>query len=413
VTDVDAGVDRAPRLVPLSLARLVSNGLFRFVYPFLALVAVDVGLGEGAETLLITGLAVGGMVVPWVSRWLVGDRDAPVRSTSTGLALLFVGTVLLGVLAPGLTNTTALLGTATALVATILLGLAKPLLDVGSMTYVSARVDWAGRGRAISIMELTWGGGLLLLGPLGLLAAVVGWQGTLVGLGLAALASIPLLRHWLDPDDVTARLTTGARRPGGPDDEAALPPRHALRRSGILFLAAFTVAFIALETTFGVVGLWLEDGRGVDPDLVATVVAIGSVGEIGGSLATVLVADRLGKARTAMGGALLCAAGFLLLGNAAPLWLAIVGLVVGLFGTETLIVAGIALASEVDPTRRAAFLARIVAWSSIARAVASSGAALLLREAGIRANAGLSAVAAVVSLVALVALVRHDPRLRG
>lgn len=411
--DADAALASGPRLVPLSLARLVSNGLFRFVYPFLAVVAVDVGLGEGAETLLITGLAVGGMVVPWVSRWVVGDRDAPVRSTSTGLALLFLGTVMLGVLAPGLTGSAALVGTVTALLATVVLGLAKPLLDVGSMTYVSARVDWDGRGRAISIMELTWGGGLLLLGPLGLLAAVVGWQATLVGLGLAALASIPLLRRWLDPDDVTARLTTGARRPGGADDDAVLPPRAVLRRSGILFLAAFTVSFIALETTFGIVGLWLEDGRGIDPDLVATVVAIGSVGEIGGSLATVVAADRLGKARTAMGGALLCGAGFLLLGNAGPLWLAIVGLVIGLFGTETLIVAGIALASEVDPTRRAAFLAQIVAWSSIARAVASSGAALLLREAGIRANTGLSAVAALVALGLLVALVRHDPRLRG
>ena len=186
-----------------------------------------------------------------------------------------------------------------------------------------------------------------------------------------------------------------------------------MRRSGVLFLTAFGLGFVALESTFGVVGLWLEGGRGVDRDLVASIVAIGSVGEIGGSLATVAVADRLGKARTSIVGAVLCAVGFLTLGTAGPLWLAIAGLVVGLFGTETLIVASIALASEVDPTRRSRFLSLGVAWSSVARAVAGGGAALVLRELGIRGNTTISAVAAVLTIAALTALVRHDPRLRG
>lgn len=403
--------DTSPRLVPLSLARLAGNGLFRFVYPFLGLVAADVALGEGAETLLIGALAAGGMLMPVASRWLLGEVDAPRRSTSAGLVLLCAGTLLLGGLAPGLADRVGLVGTVVALLAMVVLGLAKPLLDVGSMTYVSARVPWHRRGRALSLMELTWAGGLLVLAPVGVLAGRIGWRPTIVLLGFVALAAVPLLRRWLAPDAETAALAPSTP-PAPLDDE---PPAAPSGRgdSTWLFLVVFALVFVALEATFGVVGLWLEDVRGVDAALVAGLTAIGGVGELTGSVFTVAVADRIGKARTAAVGLLACAVGFGVLGSAGPLWLAITGLVVGLFGTETAIVAGIPLASEVQPARRAAFLARAVAWSSVARAVTGASAALLLRRGGIGVNTSVSVIAALVAITLLVVLVRREPRLRG
>ncbi len=408
--DAPPTADTSPRLVPLSLARLAGNGLFRFVYPFLGLVAADVALGEGAETLLIGALAAGGMLMPVASRRLLGEADAPRRSTSAGLVLLCVGTLLLGGLAPGVADRVALLGTAVALLAMVVLGLAKPLLDVGSMTYVSARVPWHRRGRALSLMELTWAGGLLVLAPVGVLAGRIGWRPTIVLLGLVALAAVPLLRRWLAPDDETAALTP-ATTPAPHDDEQRQPRGRG--DSTWLFLVVFALVFVALEATFGVVGLWLEDVRGVDAALVAALTAVGGIGELTGSVFTVVVADRIGKARTAAVGLLACAVGFGVLGTAGPLWLAITGLVVGLFGTETAIVAGIPLASEVQPARRAAFLARAVAWSSVARAVTGASAALLLRRGGIGANTSVSVVAALVAVALLVVLLRREPRLRG
>lgn len=522
-TPASAASASGPRLVPLSLARLGGNGLFRFVYPFLGVVAVDVGLGEGSETVLITALAVGGMILPAVSRRMSGDEDRPRLSSATGLLAMFVGTLLLGGLAPTLAGTAHWLGIGTALLAMVVLGLAKPLLDIGSMTYVSARVGWAGRGRALSVMELTWAGGLLVLAPVGLVAERIGWRPTIVLLGVVVALTTPLLHRWLDPDAVTVQLATsaaastatttaaadphapvphhdagtgaptshgrddtdaptphghdttitptrdtpaGAGRPDGhastdapaphgragtgvtpptspgtdatapveagtgpPDDHArtaspntrtghetatrARPGPAPVGRSGALFLVVFALVFVALETTFGVVGLWLEDVRGIAPGRVATLTAVGGLGELGGSLFTVAVADRVGKARTAAIGLLCCAVGFGLLGVAGPLWLALLGLAVGLFGTETAIVAGIPLASEIDPSRRAAFLSRAVAASSVSRAVVGLASARLLLAGGIALNTGISVAAALLAVAGVVVLLRIEPRLRG
>lgn len=402
------------RLVPLSVARLVGNGLFRFVYPFLGLVAVDVGLGTGAEGLLITGLAVGGMLVPSTTRLLLGERDAPRGSAARGLVALALGTLLLGGLAPPLAGVATLLGVAMALLGTVVLGLAKPLLDVGSMTYVSARIPYARRGRALSIMELTWAGGLLLLAPAGALAEATSWRVALLALGGLSLAAVPLLRRWMDDDAATRALLdrTGAAGTEADDEDPAAADART-RRSAALFLGIVVLLFAALELTFGVVGLWLEDVQQVDVGLLGAFTAIGALGELLGSGFVVWAGDRLGKATTTGIGLVACAVGFGWLGLAPTLPLALAGLALGLFGTESAIVAAIALASEVDPERRAIFLGRMVAASSISRALAGAAGPMLLLRAGIGANTAISAVVALAAVVVLARLVRHDPRLRG
>ena len=415
-TPTTATATTSPRLVPLSLTRLVGNGLFRFVYPFLGVVAVDVGLGAGAEGLLITGLAVGGMLVPTATRLLVGERDAPRGSAVRGLVLLGLGTVLLGGLAPPVAGTVGVLGIAVALLGTVVLGLAKPLLDVGSMTYVSARIPYARRGRALSIMELTWAGGLLLLAPAGALADATSWRVSLLLLGGMALASVPVLRRWMDDDAATRSLLTRGTGEGR-HDAAPLtdaPGEDAgSRRSAVLFLTVVVLLFAALELTFGVVGLWLEDVQQVDVALLGVFTAIGAIGELAGSGFVVWAGDRLGKGTTTAMGLVACAIGFGWLGIAPTLPTALVGLAVGLFGSESAIVAAIALASEVEPHRRGIFLGRMVAASSVSRALAGAAGPMLLLRSGIGTNTAISAVAALVAVVVLARLLQRDPRLRG
>lgn len=403
--------------MPLSLSRLVGNGLFRFVYPFLGVVAVDVGLGQGAEGLLITGLAVGGMLTPTVTRLWFGERDAPRASALRGLVALAVGTVVLGVAAPAGAALVGWLGIGVALVGMVVLGLAKPLLDVGSMTYVSARIPYDRRGRALSIMELTWAGGLLLLAPAGALADVTSWEVSLLLLGVLALAAVPLLRRWMDSDRATRALldTDGGPATTTAEHPAADVAADEVRRRGsmVRFLAVVVLLFGALELTFGVVGLWLEDVQQVEVGLLGAFTAIGAVGELAGSGFTVVLSDRIGKARTTGIGLVACAVGFAFLGVAPTLPLALAGLALGLFGTETAIVAAIALASEIDPGRRGIFLGRMVAASSVSRALAGAAGPLLLLNSGIGTNTAISAVAALVAVVVLAQLARRDPRLQG
>jgi len=407
-----------PRLVPLSAARLVGNGLFRFVYPFLGVVAVDVGLGAGAEGLLITALAVGGMLVPTATRLLLGERDAPRGSSVRGLVALALGTLLLGLAAPPAAGIAGWLGISVALVGMVVLGVAKPLVDVGSMTYVSARIPYARRGRALSIMELTWAGGLLLLAPAGALAEATSWQVALLLLGGLSLAAVPLLRRWMDDDAATRTLLARTRaealaaEPEVSDEQAAVDHQRN-RGSMIRFLVVVLLLFAGLELTFGVVGLWLEDVQQVEVGLLGVFTAIGALGELIGSGFVAAVGDRIGKPRTTGIGLVACAAGFAWLGVAPTLPLALVGLAVGLFGSETAIVAAIALASEVDPHRRGIFLGRMVAASSVSRALAGAAGPMLLLRAGIGANTAISAVAALLAVVVLANLVRRDPRLQG
>ncbi|MFT6803391.1 MAG: putative MFS family arabinose efflux permease [Nitriliruptoraceae bacterium] len=398
----------APRLVPLSIVKLVGNGLFRFIYPFLGVVAVDVGLGEGAEGLLITALAVGGMVTPMVARWLVGDGEAPRRQATAGLVLLAVATVLLGIVAPPLLSAARPAAIAVGLLAAAVLGTAKPLLDVGAMAYVSPRVPFAARGRALSILELTWAGGLLVLAPLGALAGATSWRVSLLVLGAASLAGVPLLRRWLVDDATTNALEVASRTDAG---GAHTPATPTMAGSGWRFLLAIVLIFIALEMTFGVVGLWLTEDFGATLATIGLFTSVGAVGELTGSVLTVALSDRLGKARMAGIGMALCAAGFAVLGVADTTPLALGGLAIGLMGTETAIVAAIALASEVDPVRRSRFLNRMVAASSVSRALGGAAGPLVLRRSGIGLNTSISVVAAVAAVVVLAHVARRDPRL--
>ena len=407
----------SPRLVPLSIARLAGNGLFRFVYPFLGVVAVDVGLGEASAGLLISGLAVGGMLVPLLRRLVSRGRETPRRLAVVGLVSLLAGSLVLGGLAPQLAGTTPLLGAGVALLGMVVLGVAKPLLDVGAIGYVSDRVPFTRRARATSVMELTWAGGLLVLAPAGVLVAATSWQLTLVLLGAASAATALLLWRWMDPDDAVPAgqphehaTAVGATSVDASATSGSAPPEPA-PGSSWRFLLVAALLFTALESTFGVVGLWLERVQQVDPSLLGALTAFGALGELAGSGFVLGFGDRIGKPRALVIGLLACALGFGLLPLMPNLPLAMVTLALGLFGTETAIVAAIPLASEVVPGNRTGFLARMMAVSSISRALLGAIGPALLVSYGIGANATISAVAALAAAALVVQLVRREPRL--
>lgn len=378
----------APRLGLLTAIRLAANGAFRFLYPFLPVVARDLGVPQARAGLLVSAVALGGVAAPIVRRWLTGGHERARHLLVTSAALMAVG-ALVAAGAPGLVIAVVGFG---------ILGIGKPLLDVATIAYVADRVPYARRARATGVMELTWAGALILIAPVaGVIAGATRWQVPFVGLGFAVALLAVAAHRVLDPD---ARPAVGD-----------LPARIPLAPGARGFLLVVALVFAALEATFSVFGLWLEDVFDARIEQLGALAAVSSLGELAGSTAVLFAADRIGKARATRIGLAVCAVGFATLPFAGSLPLAIAGLALGLLGSETAIVATIPMASEVQPQARSRFLALMVGTAGLTRAVIGGIGPAVYAAVGIVGNVAMSIVVAAAAAVALRAAVRRSPHL--
>lgn len=387
-------LDTSPRVWLFALTRLVTNGAFRFLYPFLPVVAASLGLSESGSGILVATLALGGIAAPATRHLLTGGRERPRRLAVVGML----------VMAAGATTAAGAPGLAVGLLGFLVLGAGKPLVDVAAITYVSDRVELARRARATSIMELTWAGGLVIVAPIaGIIAARSSWQVPMGGLAaLAALLGVALAVR-LDPDPPDPREAID-------DDEVIEVVRDGAVRP---FLAMAGLLYVTLEATFAVSGLWAARTFGASIQELGGFVAAAAMGELLGSLAVTLFADRWGKARMLTGGLVACAAGLATLPFAPSLMWAAAGLSLALFGSEVAIVSSIPLASEVTPHARSQFLAGVVSVGSMSRVVAALIGPVLLVGIGIGANVLVSIVAAGGAVWTLRRILAAHPRLRA
>ena len=102
----------------------------------------------------------------------------------------------LGMMAVGAFVTVATGVYAGALVGFILLGLGKPSFDAAAQAYVADRTPYERRARYMSILELTWAGGLLVGAPLaGWLIDSFGWEAPFWVVGVLFTATmVPAVR---------------------------------------------------------------------------------------------------------------------------------------------------------------------------------------------------------------------------
>lgn len=425
-----------PRLGLLSAIRLAGNGAFRFLYPFLPVVATELAIGDAWAGVLVGALAVGGMASPVVRGWLVGATERPRRLLVLAALIVAVGTV--GVAAAPIA--------AVAVLALLVMGAGKPLLDAAAISYVSARTTFATRARATSTMELTWAGALVLVAPLaGLVAAATSWR-VAMGLIAAAVVALAVVAHRrLDDDDAdspdTPAVTAATSQPTAAtltDDDAppdigdpVVPPApDTVSRSGVShpgrgiratlaslnpsardYLLVVAFAFGALEATFSVFGLWLDRVHGVPLEQLGGFAAIVAVGELLGAGLVTVAADRIGKARTLWIGLAVCAVGLGALSFTTTLSLGIAMLAIGLIGSETAIVAAIAIASEVQPEARSRYLAVMFSVTSFTRALVGGVGPAVFTVFGIRGNVAMSVAAAAIGAVLLRRAVTRNPTL--
>jgi DHA1 family inner membrane transport protein len=373
----------------LTGTRLVVNTNQRFVFPFLPAIARGLGISLERAGLLLSARSLAFVATPVVVG-TVGRGERRVRLVVFGLSLMAAGTLI-----------TASTGVAAgALVGFVLVGIGKPSFDAAAQAYVADRTPFERRARHLSILELTWAGGLLVGAPLaGWLISRFGWRAPFwVMSGLFVVAA------------VAAPRVLEADGGGGADPTARLRPDRpmvALLATGLLF------SFSA-ETTFVVFGAWLEDGFALSLAALGLASTAIAVAELVGEGSVLLFADRVGPRRMVAGGLAASVAGYLALGAASgTLAGGMVALALTLICFEITIVATVPLATEAAPHARGRFLAWLMVAIGIGRSMGDAAGPALYSWHGVAANATASAAGALAALVVLLGLVPETVRDRA
>lgn len=365
----------------LVVTRLVVNTAHRFLYPFLPAIARGLGISLEQAGLMLSARSIAFVATPAVVS-TVGRGERRVRLAAFGLSLMAAGALI-----------TAASGVpAGALVGLFLLGLGKPSFDAAAQSYVADRTPYSRRARYLSILELTWAGGMLIGAPAaGWLIAAHGWRAPFWAVAALLAVAAATASRILDGDtgDTGARL--GRFRPGRQG--------KALLLTGLLFS-------LAAETTFIVFGAWLEDGFGLTAAGLGLAAMTVAIAELAGEGSVLVFADRLGPRRMVALGLGASVAGYLGIALASGSLVGGLTVVAAAFvAFEITIVSTVPLASEAEPAGRARFLAWLMVAVGIGRAAGDALGPLLYGWKGFGATGLASALVAGLALLTLLVAV--------
>lgn len=367
----------------LAAERLVMNTAYRFVYPFLPVIARGLGVPIEQAGYLISVRHIAGLATPAVAR-VMGRGELRRRLIVTGILLFIAGSAVTVL-------TSAYVG---ALAGFALLGLAKPVYDVSAQAYVADRVPYERRARYLAVFEFTWAGALLVGAPAaGWMISKGDWATPFWAFGVLTIAALFLVPGFVDADEHRPMVEGAEVRFG---------------KSGLAFLVVAGLFSLASEMIIVVFGVWLEDSFGLSLVALGGAAILIGVAELAGEGATFGLTDRLGKRRAVLIGLVISAISFALLVPARDEFvIGLAVLAIALFGFEFTIVSSIPLASELQPMARARYLAWMVVAMSIARGVGAAIGPMLFGEFGLPGPALAAVVADILAIVVLVGWVRE------
>ena len=268
-------------------------------------------------------------------------------------------------------------------------------------SYVSERVPYKERGKAISFTELAWAGSLLIGGPaVSLAIARQGWQAPFFWLAcLGAAAAIAL---WRFVPRTHANPGNGAVN---------------LRQTGQVFwqqrvvwaaMAYITLVMASNETLLIVFGDWMEGEFGLG--LVALGFSAGVIGgaEVVGEVAAGWSVDRYGKRPVILTTAVCTAVVTLLLPlTSISLMLALLAYFGVFLFFEITVVGGIPLLTEIVPSNRAVVMSFVLAASGLGRMIGAWLGAILFANIGFWGNGLVAALLMFTAVVILYIWVRE------
>lgn len=373
-----------PTIAFLTATRLAVNTAHRFVFPFLPAISRGLGISLEQGGLLMSARSVAFVATPAIVA-TAGRGERRVRLAVWALLMMSVGAAV-----------TAATGVyAGAFAGFVLLGLGKPSFDAAAQAYIADRTPYERRARYMSILELTWAGGLLFGAPLaGWLIEQYGWEAPFWFVGVLfalALLATPGVLERDDPHEAGGKVSL------------VLTSRH-----WSLLIAALMFSFAA-ETTFIVFGAWLEEGFDLSLAALGFASTAIAAAEMVGEGSVLAFADRIGKLRMVRWGLGASVVGYAALAPASgSLPIGLTALAATFIAFEITIVAAIPLASEVTPGARSRYLALLMVALGVGRGIGDVLGPVLFTWMGVPANAITSSVGALLALVVMLTLFGDD-----
>jgi len=376
------------RITAAILCRLILNTARRFAYPF----APVLSRGLDVPLTSITSLIAVNQATAIIGVGLgpFADRFGYRRMMLAGMGML-----ALGMLAAGIFPYYYIV-----MAALFLAGLGKSVFDPAIQAYVSTRVPYQNRGRAIGFLETSWAGSTLIGIPLiAVLMNRFDWRAPfymLGGLGLAGMIVI-----WLLFSQTEHSLETTEKKSLWRAWPLLINNRQALFALAYAFFIS-----VANDNLFVVYGAWLEHSFQVS--IVILGIGTGAIGlaELCGEGLTVLISDRIGLRRSILGGLALTIFNYALI----PLYgqsliLAIMGIFLVFLTFEFTIVTSMSLCTEILPAYRATMMSAFFAAAGIGRVMGAFMGGYLWLAGGIwltgMVSAGITALALLSVMIGL------------
>ena len=372
------------------------NLAVRVTYPFLPEIARGLSISFQQAGLLVAARHCVGLTG---ALWgVVSERKGYGWGMMIGLITLVIGSFIV-----------SLSGSfAFALAGFVLIGISKPVYDPSLQAFVSARIPYSKRAKALGILEASWAGSWLLGIPLsGLLIAHFGWHSPFSLISGAALVAILLTTRLKD-----FPLTNQALA-GKVDQDLSAPAESPSGKIGpILVLGVSLLMVFANENMVIVYGAWLEEQFQLRVQELGFFSMLVGVAELGGELTVVALVDRIGKRRAILGGLTLTGLSYLALPVCqSSLYMALAGLACMFYLFEFTIVSIFPYVSEMVPAQRGKWLAFNYTALVIGRLCgALSGPWLWQRSTNILF---LVIVSSAVQALAVVLLFSSKPRINA
>ena len=370
------------RITLLTFARTAANGCFRFAPPFLATIASGLGVSLDTIGIAVAISELSGLVSP------ITGHLAERLHRRTAMAVGLTGVGAGAALAAGSHHVVMFAA------ALIVIAQSKVMFDLGLGAWISDRVAYERRGRALGLTETSWAMGLLLgVSAMGLVTAASSWRAAYLAGAVAVLAMAAAVSRTVAGDPAEGHEHARAPRPAG-----------GLRvpTAGWMLVVAALCLMSSSQMLFVTFGSWLKDHHGFhDAGVAALAFGLGA-GELFASLSAARFSDRWGKERAGATGALLMVpAAALLAVTHATLGLGLPALVVAIAAFEFAIVSIIPLGTQMVTGAPAFGMSVMLAAGTLGRALASIPATRLYTREGMAWPAVLCAVLAACCALAL------------